>query len=377
MVKAFADSTKIPVSIGMHAPGGVSVGDTAQGTTAHMNNPVLYALIRSKKWDVAVIQDNQGRFVRDSAQFPGSSKVVQGHLKLMDSIRQNNSCAKVLLFAGWGVKTGLPPYGNTGIEMIQRILRNYVVINDTMKEIISPIGDAWIKGINFLPSVDLWSSDQTHPSNEGSYLTAAVIYSTIFNLPCKNLNYQAGISSPTANILRAFADTVVFNPALRIKYNLGGMAKITLSNQTNLLTVPGNHISYKWYKNNQLVGNSSSLALSGLGRYYALVKESNNTFIKTCAYDALSVGMSETLRESEIQVYPNPVNQAYFFLELNSDEKITDLVLSDGSGKVMPLAFYQSENALSCDVSALESGCYLMTINTSKGPLRKKLVVLR
>src|SRR4051812_32486983 len=85
IVKAFADSAALPVVTGMHAPGGVSVGDISQGSMAHMNNPVLYNLIRSKKWDFVVIQDNQGRFVRDSAQFPSSSLVVEGHLQIMDS----------------------------------------------------------------------------------------------------------------------------------------------------------------------------------------------------------------------------------------------------------------------------------------------------
>src|SRR4051812_35601053 len=63
MVEDFATAANKPVLIAMHAPGGVSVGDIAQGTMAHMNNPVLFNLIRSKLWDYVVIQDNQGRFI--------------------------------------------------------------------------------------------------------------------------------------------------------------------------------------------------------------------------------------------------------------------------------------------------------------------------
>lgn len=48
LFKTLADSAGIKVIIGVHAPGGVSVGDTAQGSMAHMNNPVLFALIRSQ-----------------------------------------------------------------------------------------------------------------------------------------------------------------------------------------------------------------------------------------------------------------------------------------------------------------------------------------
>jgi hypothetical protein len=51
------------VITGMHAPDGVSVGDTAQGTLAHMNNPNLFDSIRLNHWDFLVLQDNQGRFI--------------------------------------------------------------------------------------------------------------------------------------------------------------------------------------------------------------------------------------------------------------------------------------------------------------------------
>jgi hypothetical protein len=108
MVKSLADSAGVNAYVAMHAPGGISVGDVAQGNQAHMNNPVLFSLIRSRKWDVVVIQDNQGRFVRDSAQFPSTavSLVIDGHLRLMDSVKANNACAKVVLFGGWAFKNG-------------------------------------------------------------------------------------------------------------------------------------------------------------------------------------------------------------------------------------------------------------------------------
>ncbi len=175
----YATAANKPVYFAMHAPGGISVGDISQGTSAHMNNPVVYSLINSMKWDYVVIQDNQGRFILDSAQFPSSSLVIKGHLMLMDSIKANNSCAKVLWFGGWAMKNGYPPYGNTGPESIKRILCNYRVLNDTAKEIVSPIGEAWIKAITNIPATNLWDSDDTHPSLAGSYLTAAVVFHTI------------------------------------------------------------------------------------------------------------------------------------------------------------------------------------------------------
>ena len=209
MVKALADSAGLPVVTGMHAPGGISVGDVAQGTQAHMNNPALFSLIRSRKWDFAVIQDNQGRFVRDSAVFPSTSLVIQGHLNIMDSVKANNSCAKIILFGGWAWKNGMPPFGNTGTESIQRILVNYRVLNDTMKETIAPIGLAWIKAYNYLPAVNLWDTDDAHPSYAGSFLTASVLFSTIFNLPARDLDFVGTLTDK--------ADTALYG---RVTYEM-------------------------------------------------------------------------------------------------------------------------------------------------------------
>src|SRR4051812_35914052 len=68
-VKSFADTAHIPVVIGMHAPGGITVGDISQGIMSHMKSRTLMNLLHSKKWDFMVLQDNQGRFVLDSAVF--------------------------------------------------------------------------------------------------------------------------------------------------------------------------------------------------------------------------------------------------------------------------------------------------------------------
>src|SRR4051812_23526504 len=60
LVNGLATAAGLPLKFVMHAPGGISVGDTAQGTSAHMNNPLVYDLIRSDNWDYVSLQDNQG-----------------------------------------------------------------------------------------------------------------------------------------------------------------------------------------------------------------------------------------------------------------------------------------------------------------------------
>jgi hypothetical protein len=375
MVKAFADSAGINVVTGMHAPGGVSVGDTAQGNMAHMNNPVLFALIRSRKWDFAVIQDNQGRFVRDSGVFSGASKVVQGHLNIMDSVKANNDCAKIILFGGWAWKNGMPPYGNTGVESIKRILVNYCVLNDTMKEIISPIGEAWMKVVSYLPSVNLWDTDDAHPSYEGSYLTASTIFSSIFNLPAKTINYNGTIVPATAYKLRCFSDSSVFNALFHTKYNLGGIKKLALHYSNGQLYVPGNYVTHYWYKNNLFAGNAPALALNSNGIYKALVKDSTGCLIKSCSYSMLTTSIPKLNLLSDLELYPNPVTGKILYLQTSFPASILKLELFSTAGLSQTLGSSEEENRIKIALPFIKAGCYVLRVITEKEVGQKMIVV--
>jgi len=379
MVQSLADSAHLPVLIGMHTPGGVSVGDIAQGSMAHMNNPALFSLIRSRKWDFAVLQDNQGRFIRDSAVFSPASLVVQGHLNIMDSVKANNSCAKMILFGGWAFKNGSPPYGNTGIELIKRILVNYRVLNDTMKEVIAPIGEAWTRAINYLPAVNLWDADDAHPSYAGSYLTASVIFSTIFNLPAKTLDYSAGLSSATSGKLRAFADSAVFDAAGRTIYNLGGAKKIAPQQQSGQLIVPGGFAGYQWYMDGLPAGNQPAQNLAGNGDYWALLRESDGCLIKTCMYrerNNVFTGISPDKLPEALEVYPNPVMDGRMRIRYNGMVPLYGITLVNMTGLAEKITIETLNGETHLLTTGLKPGCYILIVATPGGKLHKKITVV-
>ena len=118
-----------------------------------MNNPLVYDLIRSNDWDYLVLQDNQGRFVDNYGVFPASSLVIEGHIKIRDSLLYYHPCAKMIWFAGWGPKAGFPPYASTGSALIDKIYSNYRFLLDTAGQVIAPIGPAWNRIISNYPNV--------------------------------------------------------------------------------------------------------------------------------------------------------------------------------------------------------------------------------
>lgn len=370
IVKGFASATQRQVITGMHAPGGVSVGDIAQGNMAHMNNPALFSLIRSRAWDVAVIQDNQGRFVRDSAQFPTTSLVMQGHLNIMDSIKANNSCAKIVLFGGWAWKNGMPPYGNTGIESIRRILVNYRVLNDTMKETIAPIGEAWIKAVNYFPAVNLWDPDEAHPSYAGSYLTAAAIFSTIFGVPTGTTTYNGQLSGTDASALRAYSDTAVIGQTNHARYNLGGIRNLSIQSNGLSLSVPGSYTAYRWYKDNAPVGTGSVLLLSGDGVYRAELREPDGCVVKTCAYRQLGTALAEE-QLPVISFYPNPVSRGWLHVGGNWDS----IELFDICGKQQTVSVTEFPDHAELRISGLADGCYLLRLTKGEQRYTQKVLI--
>ncbi|MBN2746739.1 MAG: T9SS type A sorting domain-containing protein [Bacteroidales bacterium] len=301
---AHADGKEVVVA--SHAPGGVSVGDISQGTSAHSNNPVVYSLIKSQDWDYLVLQDNQGRFCLSYGQFPQSSLVIEGHLQIRDSLLFYHPCAKMIWFAGFATKDGYPPYGNSAEALIDSLYHNYQYLNDIAKQIIAPIGPAFKRIIFNHPSIDLGSSDKVHPSLSGSYLTANVIFSTVFKTNPLSSNYNPGLSSSVDSILKTIAFQTTIDSIATT-----GMQSITpeISHIGNTLTING-YLNCQWFLNDFPVSASNcALDLLQTGNYHCIATDSNGCAWRSLAevVDLISP-LSDNPAEKEIalKVYPNP-----------------------------------------------------------------------
>jgi len=299
-------NANITTFIGQHTPGGASVGDTAQGTSAHSNNPVVFNLIKSKKWDYVIVQDNQGRFALNYGVFSSSSNVIGGHLKIQDSVLANNPCANMIWFAGWGFQGPYPPYSNSGTEMIEKIFANYTYLNDTSYQIIAPIGPAWITAINNYSNVNLWAQDSAHPSLAGSYLTACVLYATIFKKDPTNLTYTGGLNPIDAHYYRSIAYSKVLD-SLHICNIDSYTPTFTFSNDT--LYSGSGYSSYKWFNGNNLIQTTSVnyFKINTQGTFHVVVVDSNGCERKSFELLCIPTSANSLITDNfETCIYPNP-----------------------------------------------------------------------
>ncbi len=308
-------SANKPVKVLSHMPGGVSVGDIAQGTSAHMNNPTVYQLIRAEDWDYLVLQDNQGRFCLSYGQFPPSSLVIEGHKKIRDSLLYYHPCAKVLWFTGFGPKDGYMPYGNSGIALIDSIYQNYEYMMDSLGQIIAPIGAAFKRVITNYPSINLWSADDTHPSLAGSMLSSHIIYSTIFKSTPLQSNFNAGLSDAIDSTLK----TIAFQTTLD-SISETGLQLITPSivQSNNNLTINGFQ-TYQWFLDGaDLNLNQNNILINQSGKYYAKVWDTMNCeFLTLEQYFHLSTNYLDEMDKKGFQIYPNPAQQ---YITVNTSE---------------------------------------------------------
>ncbi|MEI6489341.1 MAG: T9SS type A sorting domain-containing protein [Bacteroidota bacterium] len=346
------------VVVNAYTPGGMSVGDISQGTSAHMNNPIVYNLIRSNNWDFLLLQDNQGRFVNTFGVFPSSSLVIQGHIKIRDSLLYYHPCAKMLWFAGWGPKAGYLPYASTGTGLIDNIYNNYRYLLDTAQQIIAPIGPAWQRIIANDTSINLWDVDDVHPGLNGSWLTAAVVYSTVFkSSPMMSTYIPAGITSAVDSILK----TTGFN-TVSDSIQVTGLQNITpqIVVTGNTLTVTG-YPSVDWYLNDNFVAtNAGVLNISQTGTYTAIVHNQNNCRMWTSPSTLTQInGIAQASLSITTTLFPNPSQGS---ITVESSERMIKIEVINYLGQCLQTILHP-EMKTELDGSQLAKGVYWVRIS--------------
>ncbi|HCQ16800.1 MAG: hypothetical protein CMI36_05215 [Owenweeksia sp.] len=361
------------VVIGAHTPGGISVGDIRQGNQAHMNNPYVYNLIKGDDWDYLVLQDNQGRFSHPRGKFPDpsfQSKVIEGHLRIRDSLLYYHPCAHMIWFGGFGTKNGLSPDFTSGVAMIDSIYQNYKFLNDTAHQVIAPIGPAFKRIIAAYPAIDLWGGDATHPSLHGSFLTACVIYTTVFKQSPLLSTYNPGISASHDTLLK----TVGYQTTLD-SLNFTGLDSITplISRSNDTLVITG-YPQCSWFYNDAPYPSANCTAIMDqVGRYSAIVTDSKGCMFKAWEYELASSNVNyEQLPLESMAVYPNP-GTGKFKLKLSEPGTAFSYILTTSGGKIIDRQDLNLESVV-IDLTNHPKGLYILQVNVKGALITKKIL---
>jgi PKD domain len=179
----------------------------------HSTDPNTLAKINSRPWDFVVLQEQSQR-----PSFPPAQVAmdVYPYARQLDSlILLNNPCTETVFYMTWGRKYGdqsncafWPPVC-TFLGMQEQLRNSYVQMAMDNHALVAPVGRAWQSSWAQDSSINLWSSDNSHPSLEGSYLTACVFYETILRKTSVNAPFISSLNNATALFLQQVAHQIV------------------------------------------------------------------------------------------------------------------------------------------------------------------------
>lgn len=181
----------------------------------HTGNTTTRGLIAEGNWDFVVLQEQS-----QLPSFPPSqvaSQCLPYAAALVDSIRTYSPCADAVFYMTWGRQDGdqqncpgWPPVC-TYEGMQARLRESYLLMAMNNDAECAPAGAAWKRIREEHPTINLYSSDGSHPSVAGSYLVACTMYSTFFRKSTVGATWHSTLDAATAAILQQVASSTVLD----------------------------------------------------------------------------------------------------------------------------------------------------------------------
>ena len=291
LVQRVAESAGDVVEYQSNTPGGCTFQQ-------HCNN-LSMDLIRQGGWDVVVLQEH------------------------------NNPEGEAMFYMTWGRKYGdqqnapyFPVLG-TYEGMDSMLYERYMYMARQYDASVCPVGRVWRYLRTNNPEIELYQSDESHPSLAGSYAAACAFYTLIFHRSPQYITYQPEIDAAQALTIREAVQSVVFD---------------TLSFWLRQTTDTVHHDTTQ-----------------------VDTTQMDTTQVDTTQIDTTQVGIGRVSgHEAGFRVYPNPAtDQVTVHFPLLAEA--CEVTLSDMKGrKLRAVTLSGSQNTLS--LSDLPKGVYLLTV---------------
>ena len=301
-------------------------------------------------------------------------------------IHVGSDCAKTVFYMTWGRKYGdaqncpnYPPLCSFE-GMNDRLRWAYKQMADENEALMSPVGMAWKASWAADSTINLWSSDFSHPSLAGSYLAACVFYATILEKNPVGLSYTAGLPAVQATFLQQIASNTVFDSLSTWNINRwDAQSSFTYNSQgnsVNFTSTSENSNQFSWdFGDGQMSNEENPIHI---------YDGSNNSYVVQliasgeCSSDTNAIvvqlqpnAIFETSFQS-LQVFPNPANTQLTITSDNS--KGIDVQVFSSTGKlIMQINRCQSPTIL--DIEDLANGMYQVVF--SDGQNQKSFRILK
>ena len=350
-----------------NTPGGYSI-------EGHSTNSTSLNKISSSNWDFVVIQDQSQK-----PAFPPSQVTtdVYPYAKIIvDSINANNECTEPLFFMTWGRQNGdedncqyyEPLCTYEGMQ--GRLRDSYLEMAVENMASVSPVGVAWATLRELTQdSINLYSSDGSHPSIYGSYLAACVFYTSIFNSSPINNSFTSNLPDTVAHLLQL----VAYNTVMDSNYVWNHTTADFGINYTGELELSflstGNFSSETWdFGDGTIVNTHNPVHAYIVDGEYSITHIVNNNCFADTSVQIINVSFTSTENlkvKSSLNLYPNPVTDI-----LNIECEDLKLVNVYNSKSELILTTYDKQ----IDFSVYQKSIFFVEIVTETGLFIKKII---
>lgn len=361
MVSDMAESTGDVLIYDSYTPGGYRFLNHAADQTA-LNK------INAQDWDFVVLQGQS-----QETAFPDymlEAEIYPVAAELVDAIRANNPCSRPLFYMTWGRKNGDPmncPHAPWFCEyetMDDAIYDTYVFMAEDNHAEVAPAGAVWRYLRENNPDIELYSSDESHPSLAGSYAAAVAFYTMIFDKNPSDISWNSILNETTAQSIRTAAQNVVYDALSDWDFRAKPLAQFseTMDELTvNFTNQSENYESLFWDfgdgHTSEEENPSHSYPESGTYTVILTTEKCGMTheFSKDVNVEDLGADKFSSIG---IRIYPNPTDRV-LYLQNTENLQIDALAIYDLQGK---LYSEHPGSTTEIEVSELASGIYFLRV---------------
>ncbi len=379
LVKNMAMSTGDVLIYDSNTPGGARFLN-------HAVNATTLTKINSNTWDYVVLQAQSQETSLSQTQM--ESEVYPYATTLCNAIRANNECSQPLFYMTWGRENGdasncsFIPWVCTYEGMDDAIRNSYEFMAEENQAELSPVGSVWRYLRTNHPSIDLYSSDSSHPSLEGSYAAACAFYAMIYKKDPTLITWNSTLSESVTTTIKLAAKTIVYdvisvwdytsNPALANYTEVIQAGEVSFTNTSEAFD------SLLWdFGDGATSTEINPIHTYAMSGFYTVTL----TVIKCGKSDSQTktIGIDTTLNtdnftlENAFTIYPNPTSNL-LNITLNQNFKNIKVILFDTKGNAVINKEVQDLSVLSLDISTLSSGTYVLKIKADQEQFTSKII---
>ncbi len=293
-------------------------GYTFQG---HSTNTTSLNKIMLGNWDFVMLQEQS-----QMPSFPLNEVQtdVFPYAHFLDSIiNVYNPCVETMFYMTWGRKNGdasncsfWPPVCTyEGMDSLLNL--RYMMMADSNNAVVSPVGAVWKYIRQNYPLIELYQSDESHPSLAGSYAAACCFYTTIFRKNPLLITNDYTLPATDAANIRAAVKTIVYDNLLSWKigeFDPSAQFSFVASsgNLVSFNNLSSNATSYEW----NFGDGTTSTSINPTHTYAASGNYTATLIADYCNYSDTTTQVINVIgttgindnsnMENSISLYPNP-----------------------------------------------------------------------